>query len=121
MLIVDKQRAQMAMKVQVAITLLVSAILMFVGLVVAYSAMVGGLIATVANAFFAKRVFVDYRAQSPGLLLAQIYSAEILKLILVGALFAAAIAWIDPLSAGTLFSVFIVVHLIPSIMTLFGR
>ncbi len=121
MLIVDKQRAQMAVKVQVAFTLLFSAILMLVGVVVAYSAVIGGLIAAVANAFFAKRVFVDYRAQSPGLLLAQIYSAEIAKLVLVGVLFAAAIAWIEPLSAGTLFCVFIVVHLIPSMMTLIGH
>ena len=95
--------------------------LMLFDVVIGYSAIVGGAIAATANAYLAKRVFVDYRAQKPGLLVAQMYSAEITKLILVGALFAAAVTWIDPLSAGALFSMFLVVHLIPLIMALIGR
>ena len=121
MLIADKQRTQTTVRAQLVLTLVITVILMFFGIVVSYSALMGGVIATVANAFFAKRVFGNYRAQNPGMLLAQIYSAEITKLILVGALFAAAIAWIEPLSAGALFGAFIVVHLIPSMIALTGR
>lgn len=121
MQIADKKQAVSALKVQVALTLILSVGLMFFGVVVAYSALVGGAIATVANAYFAKRVFADYRAQKPGKLVAQIYSAEITKLILVGALFAAAVTWIEPLSAGALFSLFLIVHLIPLLLALTGR
>ena len=90
-------------------------------MVVAYSALAGGVIATVANAYFSKRLFSDYRAQKPGKLVAQIYSAELAKFVLVGLLFAAAVIWIKPLSAGALFSVFIIVHLTPLLMALTGR
>ncbi len=121
MLIADEQRAKVSIKVQLALTVVIAALLMFFGAVVSYSALIGGLIAAIANAFLVKRVFTSYRAQAPGLLLAQIYSAEITKLVLVGAFFAAAIAWIEPLSVGALFSVFIVVHLVPSMITLIGR
>lgn len=121
MLIADEQRAKVSIKVQLALTVVIAAPLMFVGVVVSYSAVIGGLIATIANAFLVKRVFTSYRAQVPGLLLAQIYSAEIIKLVLVGVLFAAAIAWVEPLSVGALFSAFIVVHLVPSMIMLIGR
>ncbi|MCF6281767.1 MAG: ATP synthase subunit I [Candidatus Polarisedimenticolaceae bacterium] len=121
MLIADKQQTRITVRAQLALTLATTVILMFFGMVISYSALMGGLIATVANAFFAKRVFVNYRAQNPGMLLAQIYSAEIAKLILVGVLFAVAIAWIEPLSAGALFSAFIVVYLIPSTIALIGH
>jgi ATP synthase protein I len=117
----DKLRAERAVKAQVAFTVVVSLALIFASVVVSYSALIGGLIATLANAYFAKQVFIEYRAGSTGHLLAKIYAAEIKKLVLVGALFAAAIAWIDPLSVGTLFSVFIIVHLVPSIMTLIDQ
>ena len=76
----------------------------------------GGLIAAVASAFFASRVFADYRAQNPQRLLLRWYAAELMKLALIGGLFAAAFLWIEPLSAGALFGAFLVIHLIPSLL-----
>lgn len=98
---------------QLAVSLLASLILIFLGWVHAWSGLVGGLIATVANAFFALRVFAHYRAQEPGRLLGRFYGAEFQKLLLTGMLFAAAILWVKPLSAGALFGVFLLVQMAP--------
>ena len=114
-------QANLAVRAQVAATLILSLILLFLGWVAAYSALAGGAIATIANAFFAKRVFTDYRAQKPGKLLAQIYGAEISKLVLVAILFAAVIVWLKPLNVLALFGVFLFVHLIPFFIALSGR
>jgi len=90
------------------------------GPVQAYSALVGGLTAAVANGFLASRVFADYRAQDPQRLLLRWYGAELMKLALVGALLAAAFVWIEPLSVGALFGAFLVIHLIPSVLAAAG-
>lgn len=98
---------------QLIVTLIVSLTLIFLGWVHAWSGLVGGLIATGANAFFALRVFVEYRAQEPAKLLGRIYGAEFQKLLLTGLLFAAAILWVKPLSAAALFGVFLLVQIAP--------
>jgi ATP synthase protein I len=73
-------------------------------------------IATLANALFAYRIFVRYTAQEPGKLLARFYGAEILKLVLTGLLFAGVILWIKPLSVGALFGVFLLVQMMPIVI-----
>jgi len=98
---------------QLIVSLIASLILIFPGWVHAWSGLVGGLIATVANAFFALRLFTRYRAQEPGVLLRRFYGAEFQKLLLTGLLFAAAIHWVKPLSAGALFGVFLLVQMAP--------
>ena len=45
----------------------------------------------------------SYRAQEPGKLLGRFYGAEVQKPLLTGLLFAVAILWLKPLSAGALF------------------
>ncbi len=105
---------------QLVMTLLLSTVLVIAGLHHAYSALAGGLIASSANAFFSFWVFSHYRAQHPNKLVARLYGAEIAKLILVGALFAAVVQLIDPLSGGALFGVFMIVHLMPGLMSLFN-
>jgi len=98
---------------QLMISLIASLILIFPGWVHAWSGLVGGLIATAANAFFALRVFAHYRAEEPGKLLGRFYGAEFQKLLLTGMLFAATILWVKPLSAGALFGVFLLVQMTP--------
>ena len=98
---------------QLFVSLIVSLVLILFGWVHAWSGLVGGLIATAANAYFALRMFGHYRAQEPGDLLRRIYGAESQKLVLTGLLFAAAVLWVKPLSAGALFGVFLLVQMTP--------
>lgn len=120
MQIATKSQAWKVVLAQLAATLALSAILGVASSVYAYSALAGGAIATLANAFFSGWVFADYRAQQPNKLVARLYGAEIAKLVLVGLLFAGAVQWIDPLSGGALFGVFLFVHLMPGLMSLFN-
>jgi ATP synthase protein I len=101
---------------QLLVALVVAFALLAVGKVPAYSGLAGGLIAFLANAFFAKRIFIHYRAQEPGKLLARFYGAELLKLVLTGLLFAGVILWIEPLSVGALFGVFLLVQMVPMLV-----
>lgn len=99
--------------VQLMASLAAASALIFVSWVHAWSGLIGGLIATTASSFFAMRIFVRYRAQEPGKLLGRFYGAELQKLVLTGVLFAAAIIWVKPLSAGALFGVFLLVQMTP--------
>lgn len=98
---------------QLSVTLIAFPVLIIPGWMYAWSGLAGGLIATLTNAFFALRVFAPYRAQEPGKLLGRFYGAEVQKLLLTGLLFAVAILWLKPLSAGTLFGVFLLVQMAP--------
>ncbi len=101
---------------QCGLTLLVATVLVLVGVVYAYSGALGGSIATIGNALFARKVFVSYRAQNPGSLLASFYGAEIQKIIVTAALFATAIILIDVLSYTTLFGSYLFVQIVPLIL-----
>jgi ATP synthase protein I len=100
---------------QCLLTVTVAVILLPFGLVYAYSSALGGGIATIGNALFARKVFVEYRAKEPGVLLARIYGAEIQKIIVIAILFASAIIWVDVLSYATLFGCFLFVQIAPLI------
>jgi ATP synthase protein I len=100
--------------------LVLALVMLLVGPVYAYSALAGGMIAAVANALFAGRIFADYRAQEPQLLLMRLYGAELLKLVLVGVLFGGAYLWIEPLSPGALLGAFLVVYLVPPVIVASG-
>ena len=113
----DKHQAYRTILAQLAMTLIAALFLQLVaGKVFAYSGLAGGMIATLANALFAFRIFVRYTAQEPGKLLARFYGAEILKLVLTGLLFAGVILWIKPLSVGALFGVFLLVQMAPMVI-----
>lgn len=101
---------------QCLLTLLLAVILLPFGMVYAYSGAVGGGIATIGGALFARKVFVEYRAKDPGLLLARFYGAEIQKIIVIAVLFASAIIWVDVLSYATLFGCFLFVQIAPLIL-----
>ncbi len=118
MQITDRRQAFKTVFAQFVMTLLVFALLAMVAPQHASSALAGGLIASGANAFFSFWVFGRYSAQHPNKLVARLYGAEIAKLILVGVLFAAAVQLIVPLSGGALFGVFLLIHLMPGLMSL---
>jgi ATP synthase protein I len=112
-----KRQARRIVLGQFLVSIAVGAVLLAIGPVHGYSALAGGLIAATSNALFAGRVFADYRAQEPEKLLYRLYGAELGKLMLAGAGFAAVLLWVEPLSVGALFGAFLVVHLAPAVLS----
>lgn len=112
----DRRTAWKVLSAQSLLTLSIAGILWWAGPTHVPSAVAGGAIATLANALFSLRVFVAYRAQEPGRLLARFYGAELQRFLLTGALFAGAIKWLDPLSIGALLGVYLLVHVAPSFL-----
>lgn len=115
----DKSHALRMVYGQLVATLFAALALLLLGDVQAWSGLIGGMIATLANAIFVVRVFVRYRAQEPARLLGRFYRAELQKLVLTGFLFAGVIIWIQPLSAGALFGVYLLVQLVPLLVSHF--
>jgi len=101
---------------QCALCGIVAVILFPFGLVYTYSGVLGGAIATSGNALFARKVFVEYRAENPGTLLAKIYGAELQKIIVTTILFALTIILVNVLSYVTLFGSYLVVQILPLIL-----
>ena len=98
---------------QLAVCLLIFVTLWAVSWDLAYSGAIGGGIATLANAVFARKVFIQYRAQNPAGLISSIYSAEMQKIFVTAVLFAAAIFWFDVLSYSALFGSYLLLQIVP--------
>jgi ATP synthase protein I len=112
----DARRAKRILVAQMVATLVVALIGLMFGPRAGFFALLGGAIATIANALFAFWVFGRYRAAEPGKLLAQIYGGEVLKLGFIAGTFAAVIVWLEPLSPLALFGAFFVVQVLPPLL-----
>ena len=77
---------------QAGVTLLVALVLALHGRVAAYSALTGGLIFVVANAYAAWRAFAPLPLESAEGALANLYRAEFGKLVIIASLFIAVFA-----------------------------
>ena len=85
----------------------------------AWSGLIGGMIAALANGYFASRVFARYHAQQPERIARRMFGAEIQKLLLTGLMFVVAIRFITPLSMGALLGGYLVVQVVvPLVVTL---
>ncbi len=90
----------------------------------ARSALVGGLIATTANGWFALKVFgrgQTRKKTDPARMLRSLYWGEINKLVLTGALFVAAFVLMRPVSGAALIVAYFVVHMTPFVASMFIR
>ncbi len=117
----SKKLAILYIKSQMLLTAAISAVMLFFDEVMAYSALTGGLIATIATAWFAYKVFrvsPDSAAQS---MLASAYMGEIYKIILTGALFLCAFVLIRPISAVALLITYFVIHMTPALVSTFSN
>ena len=94
-------------------------LLLLLGWVYAWSGLTGGLIATLAHAYFAWKVFGKQRETGPEQILATYYRAEVGKIILTVMLFIGAIVMIKPLSIVTLLGVYLFNHMIPWLASFF--
>jgi ATP synthase protein I len=105
--------APRAILAQSALTLALAGALLPWGAEAAYSALIGGGVATSANALFAIGVFGRYQAPRLAALAGRLMLAEVLKLAYTGALFLTAIVAVRPLSPMALFLAYLAVQLVP--------
>lgn len=77
----------------------------------AYSALLGGLICAVPNAYFSLRAFRYRGARATGRIVGDFYVGETVKLSLAAAGFALSFMLVDPLSPAALFAGYLLVYL----------
>ncbi len=118
---VSQRQAFRFVLAQLLTTLVLSAILLIFDCVVAYSSLAGGLIATLASAWFAIKVFRVEATVAAETLLTTFYVGEIYKFILTGAMFIVAFVLIKPLSVAALLITYFIVHMTPAVLNVFDR
>lgn len=104
---------------QLVATLVLAILLFSFGSNPALSALLGGGIATLANWAAFSKIFVPYRAQSPGHLVARFYGAEIRKILLTLLLFGVIALLVPSVQVATLFGVYFVVQMVPMLVMQF--
>jgi ATP synthase protein I len=112
----DIRRAKRILMIQVVLTLVLAGGAALYDSAAGLSALLGGVITTVANGLFAVVVFGRYRAQDAGKLVFRFYGAELLKLGFVVLMFAATFFWVAPLNLLALFGAFFMVQVLPPLL-----
>jgi ATP synthase protein I len=118
---ISHQQALRFILTQLLATIVLSAILLIFDLVVAYSSLAGGFIATLANAWFAIKVFRVKPTVAAEALLTTFYIGEIFKFVFTGAMFVIAFIMIKPLSVVALLVTYFLIHMTPAVQNAFGR
>ena len=90
----------------------VGLLLLLFGKTLAWSGFLGGMIAALANGYFAWRAFAHYHAQQPERIARRMLGAEIQKLFLTGLMFVMAIRFVDPLSLGSLLGCYLFIQVV---------
>ena len=85
------------------------------GVVSAYSGLVGGLISTLANLFFASKLFSDRGSWQPEHLAVRVYWGQIGKLLITIGLFSMAVVLINPLDVIAMFALYLLVQISPAV------
>ena len=101
---------------QLILTIVVAALLILVSITAAYSALIGGVIATVTSTWFALKVFTARQTNEPAVELRSFYLAEINKIILTGAMFATVFVLIKPVNGAALLVVYFFVYITPVVV-----
>ncbi|WP_018993357.1 ATP synthase subunit I [Thioalkalivibrio sp. ALgr1] len=108
------RHALQSIGLQLALTLILSGLLLALfPPIVAISAMIGGLTATLGNAVAAVVVFRAYRSDQVGSLTARMMGAELGRLVIIAVAFGVAFAYLDEPNLLALFGIFLLVHLAP--------
>ncbi|MEJ2608900.1 MAG: ATP synthase subunit I [Candidatus Thiodiazotropha sp.] len=103
---------------QIVAALTIGLILLMFSTMAALSGVIGGLIAALANGYFAHRSFVHYRAEDPGKIASRMFGAEIQKLIMTGLLFGLTIVTIKPVNIGILLCCYLCVQVVVPLIVL---
>ena len=116
---VTSKQAKRFIIAQLAVSVLLPALLLFHSWTAAYSGLVGGMIATLATAWFAVKVFGVRLDQDPVNILRTLYLGEINKILITVSLFVAAFVLIRPVNAAALIAVYFFVYLTPFVIDVF--
>ena len=113
----SKAQAIHYVRSQLVLTIALSVPWLFFDVVKAYSALTGGLIAAIATAWFAWKVFRVSPGSAAETMLASAYMGEIYKILLTGALFLCAFVLIKPISAAVLLITYFVIYMTPAMIS----
>lgn len=112
----DAGRARQFVWWQVLATVLLSALCLPGGTIVAGSALIGGLTAILGNVVVTAAVFGAYRADEAQQLGLRIYVAGLVRLMLVIAVFVATFWLFKAVHIAALLGVYLAVHMLPIVM-----
>ena len=115
------QLASRFILVQLITTLVLSATLLIIDYTVAYSALAGGLIATLANGWFALKVFRVKPNETAETLLATFYIGEIYKFVFTGAMFVIAFVVIETLNVVAFLGLYFLIHMTPAVVNVLSK
>jgi ATP synthase protein I len=119
MQLTGNSQIRMLVALQFGAALCMGLLLLLFGKTHALSGFIGGMIAALANGYFALRAFAHYRAQQPERIARRMLGAEIQKLFLTGLMFVVAIRFISPVSIGALLGCYLLVQVVvPLVVTL---
>jgi len=109
-------QAKRVLAVQATLTLALSAAGYALGENIALSILIGAGSCTLATGVFAVGIYGRYRAVEPGALVMRFYAAEIIKLVVILALFGVAFALIDGLNPPALLGAYFLVQVLPVLL-----
>jgi len=103
---------------QLVTGLAVGLLLLVFGKSVAFSGLMGGMIAALSSGYLAIRSLGHYRAQEPERVAGRMLRAEIQKLVLIGLMFLIVIVYIKPSNFGILLGSYLIVQMgVPLVVT----
>ncbi len=125
----SQQQAFRFILTQLLATIILSVLLLFfdpafdyaMPYVVAYSSLIGGLIATLANAWFAIKVFRVKPTVAATTLLTTFYVGEIYKFVFTGAMFVIVFVLVKPISIVALMLTYLFIHMTPVVQNVFTK
>jgi ATP synthase protein I len=112
----DAQRAKRIIVAQLVTMVAVALLALLIGLPAARDALIGGAAAVLGSALFAVWVFGRYSAGEPGQIVARFYGGELIKILAIVAVFAAAMKGLDDLNPAAFFGAFLVVQVLPPLL-----
>ncbi len=112
----DARRAKRLLLTQLVTLVAVTLLTLPLGARVSRDAFLGGLAALLGSAVFAYWVFGRYRAQEPGRIVAGFYGGEVVKLLVVVAVFGLAMYALPDLQPLALFGAFLIVQVLPPLL-----
>jgi ATP synthase protein I len=102
---------------QLFLTVLTSAVLLMLSdLVTAYSALAGGMISVIANAFFAVRLFSNKTGWQADRIASSVYRGVLGRFFLTIAMFFMAVVMLKPLNVTALFAVYLFIQVSPALL-----
>lgn len=117
----SRQQALGFIITQLGATIVLFAVSFIFDFTIAYSSLTGGLIATMANAWFALKVFRSKPTIKPEVLLTTFYVGEIYKFVFTGAMFVMAFVMIKPINVVALLVTYFLIHLTPAVINVFSK